>query len=141
MSNMNRNSSGGYFQKNSGFSLLELMIAVAIVGILAAIAINSYRSSVIKSRRSAAAACLQEGAQTMERYYTINTTYVGGSMGACSADIANFYTFSSGTPTATSFSLSATPTSGQNDSTCGTLTINQLGVRAASGSGGATQCW
>ncbi|CAD0336439.1 hypothetical protein CFBP2044_25040 [Xanthomonas hortorum pv. cynarae] len=125
----------------SGFSLMELMIAVVIVGILAAIAMSSYQSSVIRSRRSAAAACLQEGAQTMERYYTINTTYVGASMGTCSADVANFYTFSSGTPTATGFTLRAAPGTRQNDSACGTLTINQLGVRGASGTAGASQCW
>lgn len=46
---------------SSGFSLMELMIAVVIVGILSAIALANYQSSVIKSRRSAAAACLQEG--------------------------------------------------------------------------------
>ncbi|AZR30615.1 type IV pilin protein [Xanthomonas vasicola] len=125
----------------SGFSLMELMIAVAIVGILSAIALTNYQSSVIKSRRSAAAACLQEGAQTMERYYTTKMTYVGGSMGSCSSDISNFYTLSSGTPAVTSFTLTATPTSKQNDPKCGTLSIDQKGVRTASGTDGASQCF
>ncbi|MER3054123.1 type IV pilin protein [Xanthomonas hortorum] len=126
---------------SSGFSLLELMIAVAIIAILSTIALNSYRSSVIKSRRSAAAACLQEGVQTMERYYTTKMTYVGGSMGACSADVSNFYTFSSGTPAVTTFTLTATPTPKQDDPTCATLTIDQKGLRTASGTGGASQCF
>lgn len=124
-----------------GFSLMELMIAVVIVGILSAIALASYRSSVIKSRRSAAATCLQEGAQTMERYYTTKMTYVGGSMGSCSSDISNFYTLSSGTPAATTFTLTATPTSKQKDPTCATLSIDQKGVRTTSGTGSASECF
>ncbi|MCC4632268.1 MULTISPECIES: type IV pilin protein [Xanthomonas] len=128
-------------RKSSGFSLMELMIAVAIIGILSAIAMASYQSSVVKSRRSAAAACLQEGAQTMERYYTTKMTYAGGSMGVCSSDISNFYTLSSGTPGATTFTLTATPTAKQKDPTCATLSIDQKGVRTASGTGGASQCF
>ena len=62
---------------SQGFTLIELMVVVAIVAILATIAVASYEYAVTKSRRSAAANCLQERAQFMERYYTTNLTYVG----------------------------------------------------------------
>ena len=64
-------------RKDRGFTLIEIMIVVLIVGVLAAIAMASYKLSVIKSRRSAAAVCLQERAQLMERFYTTRMTYVG----------------------------------------------------------------
>jgi len=124
-----------------GFSLIELMITVAIIAILATIAISSYRWAVVKSRRATAAACLQEAAQAMERYYTVNMSYQGAAMTTCSADVQGFYTFSA-QATASTFVLSGAPiTSKQPDSTCGTLTINQLGVRTASASSDASACW
>ena len=67
-----------------GFSLIELVIAVAIIGILAAIAIPSYQESVRKSRRSEAQQELLGYAQALERYFTNNNTYAG-------ADAANIY--------------------------------------------------
>ena len=58
-----------------GFTLIEVMIVVAVIGILAAIAYPSYQESVTKTRRSAAQGCLVEMAQFMERFYTTNMRY------------------------------------------------------------------
>lgn len=117
-----------------GFTLIELMVTVAIVAILAGIAIASYDFAVVKSRRSAAAACLTERAQAMERYYTTNLTYVDApAPAACSADISpDHYTVAfEGVPTATAYELRAVPQGSQasSDGKCGTLTVNAQGVR------------
>src|SRR5690606_9148183 len=61
--------------RQRGMTLIELLIAVAVIAILGAIATASYRQQVIKSRRAAGAACLQEAVQYMERYYTEHLTY------------------------------------------------------------------
>src|SRR3546814_11828061 len=60
----------------SGFTLLELMITVAVVAILATIAYASYQDQIIKSRRAAGATCLQERAQFLARFYTTNLSYL-----------------------------------------------------------------
>ena len=64
-----------------GFTLIELLIAIAIIGILAAVAYPSYMNSVIKSRRVDAQAALLGFAQAMERNYTLNGTYKGAASG------------------------------------------------------------
>lgn len=69
-------------RKIVGFTLIELMIVVAIVAILAAVAYPSYQNNIVKSRRADAQAALQGLAQAIERFYTSNGTYVGaGSAG------------------------------------------------------------
>jgi type IV pilus assembly protein PilE len=136
---MSRRSTG-----NQGFTLIELVIAIAIVGILTAIAVSSYGSSVVKSRRSTAKACVLEGAQYMERYYTTNLTYAGAAMPACSSDPAPFYTMSfSGTPDATTYIVQAVPKAPQStsDAKCGTLSVDQTGLKGKSGTGTIADCW
>ncbi|SFF66072.1 type IV pilus assembly protein PilE [Fontimonas thermophila] len=137
-----------------GFSLIELMIVVAVIGILAAIAYPSYTNSVTKSKRRAAQACLAEFATFMERYYTTNLRYVDASnnppvlpaLDCASAQNAGAdYTFgfAAGSPTATTYTLQAAPRGRQatRDAQCGTLTLNHTGTRGVTGSGGVSQCW
>ena len=122
---------------------MELMIAIAVVGILAAIAYPSYTGQVTKTRRAAAAACLLERAQFMERYYSTNMSYAGAVVpaAACTTELGGDYTFAfSAGPTATTYTLAATPQGGQasNDTQCATLSINERGTKSVSGSYSST---
>lgn len=126
-----------------GFTLLELMITVAIVAILSTIAYASYQYFVIKSRRAAATTCLQERAQFMERYYTTHLSYADAPDPAqCGVDLNDFYVVKFvGAPGAHTFEISATPSDKQPDSKCGVLSINAQGTRAIGGSGTVAECW
>lgn len=134
-------------RKAKGFTLIELMIVVAIIAILAAIAYPAYINHTVNTRRAAATACLLEKAQFMERYYTTNMTYVGAVLPdtGCEDELAPFYTFSlAGVPTAGAFSVQAVPQGQQasrDGAKCGTLGLNQSGTQSASGSEGAAACW
>lgn len=133
--------------KANGFTLIELVIAIAIVGILTAIAVPSYQEYVRKSNRKAAAACLLEQAQRAERYYTTNLTYVGlpAPAGGCTVDLAARYTFPAATAVdVRTYTLSANAIGDQaNDSKCLNLGINQTGTKTVSGSysGTPNQCY
>ncbi len=133
----------GSLRGQIGFTLIELMVTVAIIAILATIAYASYQSFIVKSRRATAAVCLQERAQFMERYYTTALTYVGAPNPAqCGSDLDPFYVIAfNGTPAAKTFAITATPTSSQNDPKCGTLSINAQGVRGKTGTGTIGDCW
>jgi type IV pilus assembly protein PilE len=138
-----------------GFTLIELMIVMAIVGLLAAIAYPSYRNSVMRSARAEAKAAMLDNIQWLERNFTMANRYDKDSAGN-DLDSTNLpspqspkqgtkaydITLTVNNATPTTFTLTATPTAGgpmANDE-CGALTINQAGVK---GVGGATvdQCW
>ena len=128
----------------SGFTLVELLVVVAIVAILVAAAIEGYGFAMVKSRRSAAKGCLTESAQYMERYYTTNFKYTDATLPACSADVTRFYNVGFvGTPDASTYAIQAVPQGAQasGDSLCGTLSLDQVGNRTASGTGGVAACW
>ncbi len=126
-------------KKSGGFTLIELMVVVAILAIIASIAYPSYIDFIVKSRRSAGAACLMELSQFMERYSSTNMSYAGATLpnAACMTELADHYqfAFSSG-PDAASYTLAATPQGQQSsrDSQCGTLSTNQRGTKSVSGS-------
>ena len=129
-------------QRKTGFTLIELMITVAVVGILAAIAYPSYMDSVRKSRRSDAINDLSAIALAQEKWRVNNTTY--GTL----TDVWGGVLFTSGgyygltvANAATTFSVTATAvtTKSQNgDTGCTVLTINQNGPVTT---GDLAACW
>jgi type IV pilus assembly protein PilE len=132
----------------AGFTLIEIMIVVLIIGVLMAIAYPNYQNHIIKTRRAAVAGCLVEQSHFMERYYTTNLTYVGAALpnGGCKQDLTNFYTVSivTAATTARTYTVQAVPKNQQasRDTKCGTLTLNQLGTKTESGSAsGYSECW
>ena len=126
--------------KQQGFTLVELLITIAIVGILAAIALPSYTNYVKKTRRSMAAACLQENAQYLERWYTSKMTYVDATAQVCATEIQPFYDVAINVTGARTYTATATPKGAQAGETCGTLTLDDKGARTASG-GTTSKCW
>ncbi|NMF88927.1 type IV pilin protein [Aromatoleum petrolei] len=132
----------------NGFTLIEVMIVVAIIGILAAVAYPSYQSYVARTHRSAAVAHLMDIATRQQAFRldarTFGTLAEIGMASAPSEVSAHYDITLPAAPTATTFSVQAAPKGGQatNDSACGTLTINQAGAKTVSGSGKtAADCW
>lgn len=124
-----------------GFTLIELMIVVAILAIIAAVAMPAYNNQVDKTRRADAKTALLSAAQQIERCFTRNNSYAGCTVDAASPDGFYNVAFSEG-PAATSFTLRAVPTGKQqrDASKCTNFTVNHLGERDASGSE-SDKCW
>ncbi|MBN1141255.1 MAG: type IV pilin protein [Deltaproteobacteria bacterium] len=127
-------------KSEQGFSLIELLIVVAIFGILVAIAIPSYTSYRRSANRSEARTSLLEISQELERYFVRQNTYVDNvnqhNLPRDSPHGIYRLRFAAGFPTATTYTLEATPQGAQlDDAECGTLSIDHLGNKQPAG------CW
>lgn len=138
--------------KGAGFTLIELMIVVAIVGILAAIAYPNYQEHVRKTRRADAQTALMELSQFMERNYTANGKYLTAANEApnlpfteAPKDSATKYydlRFPAGTaPTATAYTLEAVPKGAMANDACGTLTLTNTGAKSQAAGQTLATCW
>ena len=129
-----------------GFTLIELMIAVAIVAIISAIAIPSYRANVVRTQRAEAKALLNENAQFMERFMSVNNRYDVDIAGVApilpntvvpknstGTDTRYTISFVGGTLGQTAYTLQAVPQGSLAGDACGSFMVDNLGVRTISG--------
>lgn len=149
---------------HQGFTLLELMIAVAIVGIIAGIAYPSYQEQVFKSRRADAKGALLGLANALERRFTETNSYcdAGGAGGANSCGdngtndtgspsiypaqspvdgVTKYYDLTISAVTDTSFTIQASPSGAQLNDKCGTLSLTHTGVKTVSTGLNVSLCW
>ena len=134
-------------RRGRGFTLIELMIVVAVVALLAVVALPAYQDSVRKARRTEAKAALSEAAMMMERYLTEKGTYATARLGvdldppAVYRNLSEngYYALSLESEAAT-FILKAVPQGSQAVDACGTYTLTQRGERGVSART-AAECW
>jgi type IV pilus assembly protein PilE len=143
--------------RHTGFSLIELMVAVLVIGILASIAVPTYTAQTRKSRRTEARTALLDLAGREERVLSVNNSYsalptdvgyTGTTWGTGISVGSGYYTVVVAAPdtanqpgVTNSFLITATAVLSQaNDAGCATLSVNQLGQQTATGTD-STNCW
>lgn len=134
-------------KKSQGFTLIEMMITVAILGVLAAIALPSYNAYTIRAKRAEGKATANIIVQQLERCYSQFGSYNNAGCAAAFAPalISEQQNYSVTVATAaTTFTVSAAPIGTQlaKDTECGTLSITQTGAKGESGDApDAATCW
>lgn len=134
---------------NRGFSLLELMISVAIVGIVSAVALPSYQSYVLESHRIEAISALSDLYLQQISYFQEN--YHFAAQASLTVPATDYYTIAVTSPsaaaaaTSSTFTITATAKGNQtSDTKCKVFTITQLNAKTSVDSGGADssgECW
>jgi len=138
------------FPSSGGFTLIELMIVVAIVGLLTAIAISSYQKQVSKSRRADAKNAVLDLAAREEKYFATHNTYsiLGSDLNYTTAFPVNvisgsqaYYTLTVTQATTSDFTATATPTGPQATDACSSYIINNFGAQSNGAGATDTNCW
>ncbi|MBE0469478.1 MAG: type IV pilin protein [Methyloprofundus sp.] len=124
--------------QNKGFTLIELMIVVAVIGILASIAYPSYQEYVLRAKRADGKAAILSAQLAQEKYRANNTTYLAV---ASTASSDGYYNYVVSDVSASNYTITATPTF--TDATCGNLVLTvAAGVESKSASSGTkAECW
>ena len=136
-----------------GFTLVELMVTIAVIAILATIVIPTYQLQIRKSRRTEARTALLDAAAREEQYYATHNNYsqTGPDMGYAVLPIevgSKYYELKAEcnadpvTKVCVDYTLTATAiNSQQKDTQCATLTLTQTGVQGATGTANPADCW
>ena len=148
--------------KITGFTLIELMITLAVASLLAGIAYASYSSVVVKTKRTEAKTALMKLMQQEERYFTQNTTYVAFSKATNASDTTGFIWYSGDGAARSAYEISGSACQGETiqncvlltatpgtanvdanfkDPLCGSLTLSSNGTKGFTGTGTKDQCW
>jgi type IV pilus assembly protein PilE len=142
-------------RKDTGMTLIELMIALLIIGILSAISIPAYRTYVLRANRADAKRALLARASDLERCFTVNNSYLDNPPNAPCGVTANLPDLTMNTyriepdPTAnpagiqaTTFAIRAVPINAQvKDTKCGTFKLDDKNNRSVTGTSTAQDCW
>lgn len=135
--------------RRRGFSLPELLVAMTVLGILAALVLPAYDAQLRRARRSEGMAALLELAARLEGFYADHGTYRGATLGTAAGDIhpatssSGYYALSIDAQSATGYTVSAVPTrrGGQDRDSCGRFTLDSLGVRSVGNPAQLARCW
>ena len=125
---------------------MELIIVLAIIGILAGLAYPRYSQHLITARRAYATIALTDVAARLEQYYTQNNSYAGATLeglGVSDANYKNYYQLKITQATTDQYTINAMPQNkqAQEDAGCGTLSLDQAGNKNITGSGKIEECW
>ncbi len=122
--------------RTHGFTLVELMIVIAVMAILVSIALPSYQRSIMKGRRADAQTDMIEFVGQAERVFTQTNSYATATLPANT----DYYTYTfSVAASATAYTIQAAPKTIQNQDDCGTMRIDQAGRRTKTGT--LADCW